>query len=189
MTAAPPELSAPRSMPPVREWRAWLAWAASHDTHPFIQFIKYGIAGCFALFTDLLFFTLANLFLFPIDQGMAPVAPPSGGLAAFGEWIRLLLADPAVINYIKCNTLGFLTANVVAYVLNVKWVFQGGRHRKHLEVTLFLVVSFIAFLVGTALGALLVGSFGWNEYLAKAGNIVAAVMINYVCRKFVVFKG
>lgn len=189
MTASPHEMPDSREMPPLREWRQWLAWAASHDTHPLIQFIKYGIAGGFALFTDLLFFTLANLYLFPIDQGMGPVSPLEGGLGSFFSWSRTLLSDPSVVNYIRCNTVGFLTSNVVAYLLNVKWVFRGGRHRKHLEVTLFLLVSFISFLVGTALGAMLVGSLGWNEYLAKAGNVVAAVLINYVCRKFIVFQG
>lgn len=180
--------AAPTGMPPIREWRAWLAWAASHDTHPLIQFIKYGIAGGFALLTDLVFFTLSNLFLFPIDPDSS-VSLPTGGLAALGPWLSEMRHDPSVINYVRCNFIGFLFSNVTAYLLNVKWVFRGGRHRRHLEITLFFAASVVAFVLGTAIGAFLVGSFGLNEYLAKAGNVVGAVLINYACRKFIVFKG
>ncbi|MCC5847986.1 MAG: GtrA family protein [Verrucomicrobia bacterium] len=180
---------APREIPPIREWRQWLAWAASHDAHPLIQFLKYGIAGGLALFTDVFFFTLSNLFLFPIDPGATSLEMPSGGFGEWVEWMRIMRADPSVINYVRCNIIGFLFSNVVAYVLNVKWVFRGGRHPKHMEMFLFLLVSFVAFLLGTAIGAFLVGTFGLNEYLAKAGNVVAAILINFVFRKFVVFQG
>ncbi len=179
----------PSDMPPVREFRTWLVWAASHDAPPLIQFVKYGLAGVLAMGTDLLVFTLANLFLFPIGDAGHSGTPPLTEFSTLWGWLSEIMADPRVINYLKCNLLAFFFANAVAYVLNVKWVFRPGRHRRHLEITLFLVVSVVSFVLGSALGAYLVGRFGLNEYLAKGGNIVASVLINYVCRKFWVFRG
>lgn len=179
----------PPDMPPVREFRVWLVWAASHDAPPLIQFMKYGLAGVLAMGTDVLFFTLANVFLFPIGDAAESVNRPLSEYASLGVWLREMASDPRVVNYLKCNVIGFFFANIVAYFLNVKWVFRGGRHRRHWEITLFLLVSLISFLLGSALGAYLVGRFGLNEYLAKGGNIVASILINYLCRKFWVFKG
>lgn len=178
-----------RDMPPVREFRVWLAWAASHDAPPLIQFIKYGMAGVLAMGTDVLFFTLANVFLFPIGEASDSVSRPLSEYAFVFAWLEVMAADPRVVNYLKCNLIGFLFANVVAYFLNVKWVFRTGRHRRHLEITLFLLVSVFSFLLGSALGAYLVGRFGLNEYLAKGGNIFASILISYLCRKFWVFNG
>jgi len=160
--------------------RERLRMAASHEAPPWIQFLKYGIAGGFALLTDLIVFTLANLYLFPIGEGEA---------LGFRDLLHSLGSDPRVINYLRCNLLAFVFSNVVAYFLNVKWVFRGGRHRRHLEITLFLLASFAAFVLGSLIGAFLLGALGWNEYFAKAGNVVGAVLINFLCRKFIVFKG
>ncbi|MCC5843656.1 MAG: GtrA family protein [Verrucomicrobia bacterium] len=179
----------PSDMPPVREFRTWLVRAASHDAPPLIQFVKYGMAGVLAMGTDLLVFTLANLFLFPIGEAAESVTRPLADYPSLWAWMDSILSDPRVANYLKCNLTAFFFANAVAYVLNVKWVFRAGRHRRHLEITLFLLVSVVSFLLGSALGAYLVGRFGMNEYLAKGGNIVAAILINYLCRKFWVFKG
>ena len=179
----------PADMPPVRELRAWLVWAASHDAPPLIQFAKYGMAGVMAMGTDLVFFTLANLFLFPIGEAVDSVTRPLADYPSLAAWLEAMASDPRVVNYLRCNLIGFFFSNLVAYYLNVKWVFRGGRHRRHLEITLFFLVSIIAFVIGSALGAYLLGRFGLNEYLAKGGNIVAAIFINYVCRKFMIFNG
>jgi len=179
----------PKDMPPLREGRAWLAYVASHDAHPFIQFVKYGLAGVCALATDVLFFALADFFVFPIGEGLAgsPTLPDS--LAGIGQWLSDMREDPRVLNYIRCSVIGFLFSNVVAYYTNLKWVFRGGRHKRHVEMALFFTVSLVAFVIGVALGSFLVGSFHLNAYVAKAGNVVAAILINYLCRKFLVFKG
>lgn len=178
----------PPDMPPVRGFRRWLAWAASHDAPPLIQFVKYGLAGVMALATDVLFFTLSDLFLFPIGAEGARVIPLSEYETVWA-WLGAMGSDVRVVNYLRCNLIGFIFSNFVAYSLNIKWVFRPGRHRRHLEITLFLLVSVIAFMLGSALGAYLVGRFGLNEYLAKSGNLVAAILVNYLCRKFWVFKG
>lgn len=180
---------APTDMPPFREWRAFLAYAMSHDAHPFIQFVKYGIAGVGALATDLAFFYMAEWLFFPIEKAQAAGMAMPQSLAQLGEWFHTMAQDLRVQNYIWCNVVGFAASNVVGYWLNVKFVFRGGKHHPAVEITLFVLVSFIAFVFGTALGSLLVGSFGLSHHLAKLGNIVAAILINYVCRKFLIFHG
>jgi putative flippase GtrA len=97
--------------------------------------------------------------------------------------------DPRVLNYFRCNLVAFLFSNGVAYVLNFKWVFRSGRHSRHLEILLFFGVSFVSFLLGTAVASVLVSGFGLHEYIAKLGDVIAAVLINYVCRKFLIFHG
>lgn len=139
--------------------------------------------------SDLLVFFLANTFLFPIGVAAEGVSRPLADYPSLLGWLQALLSDPRVANYLKCNLLAFLFSNAVAYLLNVKWVFRAGRHRRHLEIILFLLVSVVSFLLGSALGAYLVGRFGMNEYFAKGGNIAAAILMNFVCRKFLVFKG
>lgn len=174
-------------MPPIKEWRAWLKVAASHDAHPLIQFVKYGLAGVGALATDLLFFYLAEAFLFPVD-------PDTDGIGFRGidqilPWLSDLMAEESVRHYALNSCVGFVFSCAVAYLLNIKWVFKPGKHSRHKEITLFFVVAVVAFVLGTALGSFLVGSFGWSIHFAKAGNIVAAILINYLCRKFLIFHG
>jgi len=167
----------------------WFRAVFSRRPHPWLQFIRYGIAGVAAMLANLVFFAIALEWVFPIPEGKPATAP---GLPATwsetGEWLRLMAGDPRVAQFVRANAVAFLMANAVAYVLNFCWVFESGRHSRSLEITLFFVVSLISFVMGTALASLLVGSFGINEYLAKAGDIVAAVLINFVCRKFLIFK-
>ena len=174
-------------LPRVWDLPGWFRALFSQDRHPVLQFVRYGIAGVAAMVANVLFFALSDLFLFPVGdaEGLgAPVSWPE-----VGPWLREMSRSVPVQNYLKCNLLAFLLANVVAYALNFRWVFESGRHSRQVEVTLFFLVSFIAFVVGTALAAFLVGSFGLNEYVAKIGDILSAILINYVCRKFLIFKG
>jgi putative flippase GtrA len=164
-------------------WRA----VFSRDPHPVLQFLRYGLAGVAAMAANVLFFALSDVFLFPVGDGET-LAPPQR-LSEVGRWLRDMGRNDQVRNYLKCNILAFFTANIVAYVLNFKWVFRSGRHSRRMEVFLFFLVSFVAFLVGTALASTLVGTFGINEYIAKSGDIVSAVFINYLCRKFLIFQG
>jgi len=166
--------------PPVWSWRDQLRVAASLDAPGWVQFIKYGLAGGVALTVDLMVFGLASHFWFPVGASEVEL----GIMDMLRTWHR----DLRVLNYLRSNLLAFLFSNAVAYVLNLKWVFQGGRHRRAVEISLFLLASLIAFVLGSFIGALLVGVLGWNAVFAKAGNVVGAVLINFGCRKFLVFQ-
>jgi putative flippase GtrA len=176
-------------LPPWWDVKGWLRAILSRNPHPFLQFIRYGLAGVLAMLANLVFFAISIEWIFPIPEVAPTETLPlqeQGGEVI--SWLRELTRDPRVTNYVRANVVAFLMANVVAYVLNFKWVFESGRHSRAVEIILFFLVSLIAFLLGTALASVLVGSYGINEYLAKAGDIVAAILINYVCRKFLIFK-
>ncbi len=156
------------------------------DAHPAIQFIKYGIAGGIATAThQIIFFSLALTVL------------PAMGTTGLDAWLTGFLGveiDPlppqtVQLHYVINNVIGFVIANFVAYFINFHWVFHPGRHSRTIEVTLFFIVSIVSFLVGTLIGVMIMQVMGGAAVISQVCNIFAAVMINYVCRKYIVFKG
>jgi putative flippase GtrA len=87
------------------------------------------------------------------------------------------------------NGIAFLVANMVAYILNIIWVFERGRHHIVVEIFFFYLVSGISTVFGTMLMGALIRRFGILTTHAFAANIVTAVMINYAMRKFFIFQG
>ncbi|MGA0334011.1 MAG: GtrA family protein [Kiritimatiellia bacterium] len=181
-----PEFS---GLPPLWNVKGWLLAILSHERHPLLQFIRYGIAGVAAMLANVLFFWVGIHLLFPVSPEVLQTVESAGReWTGIRDWLSSLAHDPEVAAYVKANTLAFLTSNVVAYLLNFKWVFEGGRHSRHLEIILFFAVSLFSFVLGTAIASVMVGSYGINEYVAKCSDVVAAILINYLCRKFLVFK-
>lgn len=158
----------PDELPPVSDLASWRGYILSQDTHPFFQFVKYGVAGGMAFVVDYGLFWIFESFFFPVAKG----------------------DEGRSFNFYLASAPGFFLANLVAYLLNVRFVFRAGKHKKHIETILFLAVSFVSAVLGLALGAWLVGAYpNLNAYVAKLGGIVTSVLINYVCRKFVIFHG
>ncbi len=87
------------------------------------------------------------------------------------------------------NCIGFVLANVVAYVSNVMFVFKQGRHHPMIEFLYFTLVSGISFGISQIAGPWLVQRWGVPTNLAILTNLVASMMLNFVGRKFFVFKG
>ena len=87
------------------------------------------------------------------------------------------------------NFIAFLIANMVAYILNILFVFQAGKYPLIVEILLFYAVSGVAAFLGTMLMGLLIKRFGLLTTYAFVANIFSAVMINYVMRKFFIFSG
>ncbi len=176
-------------LPRLWDLKGWLYAILSREQHPLLQFIRYGIAGVAAMGTNILAFWICIQWIFPMPaDAVADLEPLTGGVSGMADWVRKMGSDPQVLSYIKANTVAFLASNVVAYILNFKWVFQSGRHSRHVEILLFFSVSLLSFLLGTAIASVMVGSFGINEYLAKISDVVFAILINYLCRKFLVFQ-
>ena len=71
----------------------------------------------------------------------------------------------------------------------MNFVFVPGRHGRKKEFLLFIVASLVAFLIGTPLGSLLIKQYGINNWFALGATITVLVMVNYACRKFIIFKG
>lgn len=153
------------------------------DAHPAVQFIKYGMAGGLATAVDLaLTFFLSWKFL--------PALTSSDKLVTLtGIAITPVAESSRWVNYFIDCGLAFLVANFVAYVANVLWVFEPGRHSRRKEIALFYLVSGLSFVIGTGLAAALIRFGGLETSYAKIVNMFASVMINYAGRKFFIFKG
>jgi putative flippase GtrA len=153
------------------------------DAHPLVQFVKYALCGFLATAVDVLAFYLAAVLLLPALNPGDPVARLLGlHAAAIPESVRSA-------NYVWDKVIAFMFSNLTAYVANALWVFTGGRHRRAVEFALFFAVSVASFSVGTALGWALIKGTGWPTTYAYAANAVASISINFVARKFIVFKG
>ncbi len=155
----------------------------SHDAHPFVQFIKYGIAGGAATGVNILIFFLAGFLLFPcVGQDDILVRLFNLSVPAVEQAVRAK-------NAVYCTIIAFLISNAICYWMNRLFVFKPGRHHVVLEFMLFFGVSAISAFVGTALVGILIGKFGIQTTYAFGANIIASLAINYVMRKYVVFKG
>ncbi len=155
----------------------------SKDSHVSVQFIKYGMAGGIAFSVDVLVFFFVSLTIFP-------------ALLPDEFLVQLLNVDVPVIeetirerNFIINSVIAFMFSNFTAYVINVLWVFHGGRHSRRMELTLFYVVSIASVVAGTVVGWGLIRFVGLSTEFAFASRIVGAIMINFLGRKFIVFKG
>ena len=87
------------------------------------------------------------------------------------------------------NGAAFLVSNLVAYLINIYWVFVPGRHHWIIEIALFYLVSGIAIAIGTSIMGVLIRRFGMLTTYAFGSNLVAALMINYAMRKYFIFNG
>jgi putative flippase GtrA len=150
----------------------------SREVPGLIQFFKYGICGCLALFVH-------SAIVYTLGLTVNP---------AIGESVpRGLKETNSMIN----NSIAFFPSNATAYLLNACFVFTPGRHGKRKEVCLFFLISGISFAAGHltiwAIFRSTDGSFQPADYqaniehLVNAGFVVSSVLVNFVCRKFIVF--
>ncbi len=178
----------------------------TREASPAVQFIKYALCGTAATAANAVFFFLLSWLVIPAlgpDDlavrvlGLAPAAIPDA-----------LRAQHAMVN----NVLAFLPSNLVAYLLNILWVFRAGRRyplvdralaglglaarpgdcggaHRVVEIALFYAVSAIAIAAGTVLMGMLIRLFGMTTTAAFGAQAVASVLINYVVRKHVIFQG
>ena len=153
------------------------------EATPLIQFIKYGIAGGLATFVHIIVFHFVAWKIFPSLQKNDFVIILSG--------LSVTEVDVATrsLNSMLSNIVAFLCSNMVAYIINIFWVFKQGKHNKFIEILLFYLVSGVSMLIGTSMMGFLIRYYNMQTTYAFTVNIVSAVMINYGMRKFYIFKG
>ncbi len=159
------------------------------DAGPVAQFVKYAVSGGIASAVNLVVLFLAAWFLFPCLTAEDPfvrLAARLGYDIPIPEIDNALRARRASV---LCPVPAFIVSNVVCYVLNVLFVFRSGRHGRRLEFALFLLASLVATAAGGGLSYLLVHRLGIATTYAFASNIVTAVLVNYIARKKLVFRG
>ena len=139
-----------------------------NKSHTPVQFIKYGLAGAVATAIHFVIFTTLNETILPANTSLE---------SAERGW-----------NFFWSFSIAFLLATTVAYLANRRWVFQSGRHSGLIEFGLFFLFAAAAYVLGTPLGAYLVAKYPLNEYFVYLIVVVISVLVNFLGRKFVVFK-
>ena len=153
------------------------------SAHPAVQFLKYGFVGGLATAVNVV---AVFLFCWRVFHCITPDDPFVWlfGLEAgpVDEAARARLANWAYV-------CAFPISNAFCYVLNRLFVFVPGRHGAAREFAEFLAASAIALGAGMAASWILIHAFGAWTSVGILANLVSSVAINYVLRKFVVFKG
>jgi putative flippase GtrA len=84
---------------------------------------------------------------------------------------------------------GFLVSNLVAYAINVSWIFEGGRHARFQEFLYFTGISAAGFGIGLALGTAEILHGSGSSWMASLFLVVSSTLVNFVTRKFFIFRG
>ena len=149
---------------------------------PLVQFIKYAIAGAIATAVHVCLFYFCALKLLPaLNQHDVFAGLLHLRVATVSDAIR---ARNSVVD----NVIAFIFSNLTAYLINIVWVFESGRHNRVVEIGFFYLVSGISTVIGSALMGFLIGRFGITTTVAFGANVVVSLMINFVLRKYVIFK-
>lgn len=148
-----------------------------------IQFIKYVISGGVAVLVHTIVFYLLAWWVLPALNATDPLVKLTGlEVEPLNDAVR---AHRAVID----NCIAFMFSNLVAYLLNIFWVFEPGRHHKVVEIGMFYVVAGLSFAIGTALMWMLIHYLSFSTTIAFGVELVVAALINFAMRKYVIFKG
>lgn len=150
---------------------------------PLIQFVKYSISGGVAVLVNTIaFYLLAWLILPALNPDDIFVRLAGLSVEELGDTLR---ANRAIID----NCIAFIFSNLAAYILNIYWVFEPGRHHKVVEIALFYLVSGISFAIGLGLMWILIRYLSFSTTIAFGAELVTAALINFAVRKYFIFKG
>ena len=142
----------------------------SRDAPPAIQFLKYAISGVGALIVHTAIYLGLIYFVWPH------------------------LNDPQLNDWERAKStfaptaIAFIFSNAFVYWLNMKWVFTPGRHSPVKEFMLFTAVNLPGALTGFMAQAGLVYFYHWPKWAALLGFVLPNVLINFICRKFFIFR-
>ncbi len=110
-------------------------------------------------------------------------------ITLMGGQIRPVSEDVLLRNFVFNKIAAFLASNTVAYITNVLFVFNDGKHQKVKEVALFYALSTASFAFFTLLSRYLIAQFNWQVTWAYFFVFICAMVTNFTMRKKFVFKG
>lgn len=151
--------------------------------HIGIQFFKYALCGGTATLTDYAVSFLIAWIWLPALNGNELL------VQLFDLQINAVSDDIRLKNFIIGSIIAFMAANLVAYILNVLFVFKAGKHDRWKEIGLFYLVSAMSVGIGVAIGASLIPSLGLPHDYSYIAKIISTTLINFVARKYIIFRG
>ncbi|MEM9283441.1 MAG: GtrA family protein [Verrucomicrobiota bacterium] len=147
-----------------------LVWLRSQEAPASVQFLKYVISGGVSTVVQLAFFLVLTHTVMPAHDYLGEVIDDS----------------TKERNAILSNLIAFPFSNTCAYLLNRLFVFTPGRYNWWIEFLLFTLISFVSFGAGLVSGPILI-SRGLDPWIAQFGFMVTSALVNFVCRKFLIF--
>lgn len=153
-----------------------LARIRRRDVPWVIQLLVYGCCGAAATVLNVGLVVILSRTLIPAYENM---------LVAGSPITDELRARNLLIN----NTIAFVVTNFFVYFINILLVFQRGRHHPFFEFIYFTLINGVSFLISQIAGPWLIHQFGVPTNIAILTNAVVSALINFVARKFFVFKG
>lgn len=153
-----------------------LARIRERDVPGLVQFAVYGLCGGLATFVFLAIVLILSRTLIPAYEGMMVHG-------------HLITQEERATSLFINNCIAFGIANIVSYVTNILFVFKSGRHHPVLEFVYFTFFNLLSFTISQLAGPWLIKAYGVPTNVAILTNVAASIMLNFVLRKFIVFKG
>lgn len=144
------------------------------------QILKYFLCGGLVVLTERVIFYTLGLSMIPIFKPSDPI------VEYFGITITAVSEIVQSRNIWIVKTICWVSANLIAYLLNRWFVFEPGRHKKNKEVVLFFIFALPQFIF-IGLTDFLV-RLGWEVTYADYSMMFLAAIINFLVRKFLIFK-
>ena len=140
--------------------------------------------GIISLIVDQMVFYLLAWLVLPCLRASDPIAKLIVGV---GLPFQEATEQEIKINYWIIKVICFVLSMSVAYILNILFVFHGGRHKRSVEITMFFGFSLLQF-VFIWFGSVLISQFSWEVTYANYSMLFLGVATNYFARKKIVFK-
>lgn len=155
----------------------------SHDCGGLMQFIKYGVVGVMSTLVQVVaFYLLAATWLQCLATDDLAVRFLHLPAVEVSDGVRALRAAVA-------TAIGFTLANVFCWLMNRAFVFRAGKYKWYTEFFMFFGAAAAATLIALGLQSVFIKYFGMMTTLAVVIEVVASFCINFVVRKFYIFKG
>ena len=153
----------------------------------FGQIVRYAFVGVIATAVNLVIAEICAAHVWPCltqDDLLVKL-----GVFGLSDATFVITDATRAVRAVYCNLVGFFVANLVCWILNRKFVFTPGRHGWLVEYALFLAGSGFAIACGSAAIWAFVKFYGMQTSWSFVVNVVVSVAVNFVVRKFFVFKG
>ena len=112
-----------------------------------------------------------------------------GSTGAVADWlIFAFLLYVVELHYLLAGTISFVIATLINYLLSLMWVFEGGRHARHKEVTLIYLASGVGLLINLAALFMLYEWLDLHVFAAKVLASLSAFVWNFSARYFWIFE-
>ena len=151
------------------------------------QIFKYGVVGILATVINLVVAEICAAHVWPCLTANDLLV--QWGVFDLTDATFVITDSTRAVRAVYCNFAGFFVANLVCWFLNRLFVFTPGRHRWFVEYALFLAGSGFAIACGSAAIWALVKFYGVQTSWSFIINVAVSVAVNFVVRKFFVFKG